>query len=133
MSVLRLLILTTTLLFVSGCASIGSFFSGSDPVKPVVIETKAVERTPLNIPEPAPLKTRELKWIVVTPDNIDDVWKKLSDDKTDLVLFAITDDGYEQLSLSMSEIRAFVQQQRSIIVKYKEYYEKDSTNVDGKQ
>lgn len=61
--------------------------------------------------------------MVVTPDNVEEVWKKLADGKDDLVLFAITDNGYEQLSLTMAEIRNYIASQRQIIIKYKEYYE----------
>lgn len=98
-------------------------------MKPIEVVAKPVERTKLNISDPAPLKSRELKWIVVTPDNVDEVWKKLADGKTDLVLFALTDDGYEQLSISMSEIRNYISSQRQIIIKYKEYYETETQDV----
>jgi hypothetical protein len=91
------------------------------------VQTKAVERTRLNLADPAPLKGRELNWIVVTPENAEEVWKRLKEENTDLVLFAITDDGYEQLALTMAELRNFIASQRAIIVKYKEYYEPPKT------
>ena len=69
------------------------------------------------------MKGRELAWIVVTPENAEEVWKKLKDENADLVLFAITDDGYEQLALTMAEIRNYIAQQRAVLIKYKEYYE----------
>ena len=92
-------------------------------VKPIEIQTKAVERTPLNLAEPTPLKGRELDWIVITPENAEEVFKRLREKNVDVVLFAITDEGYEALSLSMAEIRNYIAQQRAIIIKYKEYYE----------
>jgi len=91
------------------------------------VQTKAVERTRLNLADPAPLKGRELSWIIITPENAEEVWKKLKESNTDVVLFAITDDGYEQLALTMAELRNFIAQQRAIIVKYKEYYEPPKT------
>lgn len=114
---------------VSGCSFLPTFGLGEPDVKPIEVVAKPVERTKLNISDPAPLKSRELKWIVVTPDNVDEVWKKLADGKTDLVLFALTDDGYEQLSISMSEIRNYISSQRQIIIKYKEYYETETQDV----
>jgi hypothetical protein len=60
---------------------------------------------------------------VVTPDNIDQVWRNLEEKKIDLVLFAITDDGYEEMALNLAQIRNFISQQREIIIKYREYYE----------
>jgi hypothetical protein len=91
------------------------------------VQTKAVERTRLNLADPAPLKGRELSWIIITPENAEEVWKKLKESNTDVVLFAVTDDGYEQLALTMAELRNFIAQQRAIIVKYKEYYEPPKT------
>jgi len=82
-----------------------------------------VERTPLNLPDPAPPRAREMEWIIVTPDNASAVWQRLRNANTDVVVFALTDDGYETLSLTIAEFRNFIAQQRAIILKYREYYE----------
>ena len=121
MNVRRLLILLTLLPLINGCASIASLFGSS--VKPVEVQTKAVERTKLNLPEPSPIKGRDIKWIVITPENAEKVFSKLKDENVDLVLFALTDNGYEQLALSMAEIKNFIATQRAIIGQYKQYYE----------
>lgn len=113
------IVLLTSLLLLSGCAS----FGWQSSVKPIEIQTKAVERTKLNIRDPDIFKSREMNWIVITPENAEIVWKKLKEENTDLVLFGITDDGYEQLALTMAELRNLIAQQRMIILKYKEYYE----------
>jgi hypothetical protein len=89
----------------------------------VEIQTRAVERTPLNLPDPEPLKAREVEWIIITPENAQEVFAKLKEKNVDIVLFAVTDDGYEALSLSMAEIRNHIARQRGIIIKYREYYE----------
>jgi outer membrane PBP1 activator LpoA protein len=114
-----LLTAITLPLLVSGC---GSFGWRSD-VQPVEIQKRAVERTPLRLPDPAPLQARELEWIIVTPENAEATWQRLRESNTDVVLFALTDDGYETLALTMAELRNFIAQQRGIILKYKEYYE----------
>jgi len=115
----RILSILTIPLLISGC----SVFSWGERVKPIEIQTKAVERTRLNLPDPTPIKANPVEWIVVTPENAEEVWKRLREKNVDLVLFAITDDGYEQLSVSMAELRNFIAQQRQVIIKYKEYYE----------
>lgn len=115
----HLLILLIPLL-ISGCG-ITSWFR--DPVKPVEIQTKAVERTRLNLPDPTPIPNREINWIVITPANAEEVWKRLEELNSDIVLLGLTDDGYEQLALTMAEIRNLIAKQRTIILKYKEYYE----------
>jgi len=73
--------------------------------------------------EPTPLKTRDIKFIIITRENFEEVMKELTDNGVDPVVFALTDVGYEQLSLTMADIRNLLATQRSIIAKYKEYYE----------
>lgn len=119
MNARHLLILLTPLL-ISGCG-LTSWFR--DAVKPVEIQTKQVERTRLNLPEPTPLNAREVKWVIITPENASEVWKRLEEENSDMVLIGLTDDGYEQLALTMAEIRNMLAQQRTIILKYKDYYE----------
>lgn len=122
----RLSLILLTLPLISGC-SVLSLFKKEPDVKPIEIQTKAVERARLNIPEPTPLTGRQMHWVIITPENTEEVWKKLKEENTDLVLFGLTDDGYEQLSITMAEIRNFIAQQRTIIIKYKEYYEPPKT------
>jgi len=126
-SVLRLSILLTSLSLISGCASFWPFGSKSE-VKQVEIQKKEVERTRLDLPMPPPLKAREMQWFVVTPENIDQVWAKLKEQNVDLVVFALTDDGYQELAMTMAEVRNYIASQRAIIVKYKEYYEPAKTS-----
>ena len=120
MNVRTLLITITLPLLVSGCSFLPKW--GSD-VKPIEVQKKAVERTQLKLNDPAPLQAREIKWVIITPENAEEVFKKLKEQNADLVLFGLTDDGYEQLALSMAEIRNYIASQKAIIVKYREYYE----------
>ena len=113
------LVLATSILL-SGCASFSLLGSR---VKPLEIQTKAVERTPLNLEAPAPLKSKPVEWILITPQNAEEVWAKLKEKNADLVLFGLTDDGYEELSMTMAELRNYIAAQRQLIIKYKEYYE----------
>jgi hypothetical protein len=108
----------------SGCASFSLF---GNRVKPVQIETKAVERTRLNLPDPAPLSPKPIEWILITPANAEQVFADLKAKNADMVLFGLTDDGYESLAITMAELRNLIASQRQIIVKYKEYYEPEKT------
>jgi hypothetical protein len=125
---LRWSTLLISLFLISGCASFWPFNSKSE-VKEIQIQKKEVERTRLNLPEPSPLKAREFTWVVVTPENIESVWQKLKDQNVDLVLFALTDDGYQELAMTMAEVRNYIASQKAIIIKYKEYYEPAKTPV----
>ena len=119
-------ILLLSLSLISGCASLWPFSSKSE-VKEIQIQKKEIERTRLDLPVPPPIKAREMQWFVVTPENIDQVWVKLKEQGTDLVVFALTDDGYQELAMTMAEVRNYIASQRAIIVKYKEYYEPTKT------
>lgn len=103
----------------SGCAWL-PWWKSEDPI---VINKKAVERTPLALPDPSPVRPTAVEWLVVTPENVDKVWELLKKKNADLVLFAVTDDGYETLATDMAQIRNYMAQQREIIIRYREYYE----------
>jgi hypothetical protein len=105
----------------SGCASFGNLFG--ERVKPVEIQTKAVERTRLDIPFPAPVTAKPIEWIIITPENAEQIWAKLKEANADIVLLGLTDNGYEQLAVTIAELRNMIAAQRQIIIKYKEYYE----------
>ena len=114
------LIATFLLPLISGCSILPKW--GSD-VKAIEVKTVAVEKTRLNLKDPPPLEARDVQWIVITPENAETVFQRLRDENIDVVLIGLTDVGYEQLSLTMAEIKNYIAQQKAIIVKYKEYYE----------
>ena len=121
----RWLILATSLLLLTnltGCASISGLF-GKEDVKPIEVVAKPIERAPLNIADPKPLSLKPFEWTVITKENAAEVFKRLEDNKDSIVLFGLTDDGYQQLSMTIAEIRTLIATQREIIIKYKEYYE----------
>lgn len=78
-----------------------------------------VDRPALVVPTATPIETREVSWIVVTDQNRDEVFNSLSDPQ---VLFAVSPQDYERLSLNLNDIRAYVQQQQQIIAAYRRYY-----------
>ena len=119
MNVLRSLILLTILPLISGCSLLAAW----QAIKPIEVKTKAVERTKLNLAEPPPLQAREIKWVLITKENAEKVFTELEKNGIDIVLFGLTDEGYEQLAMTMAELRNHIATQRSIIIKYREYYE----------
>lgn len=104
----------------SGCVTFDWF---RKPAEPIRVEKQAVERTRLDLPDPKPIRPSTHNWIVITPKNADKIWAELRAKNVDLVLFALTDDGYEELAVDMAQIRTFIQQQRDIIIRYRDYYE----------
>jgi len=111
-----LLILATSLTVISGCSS----------VKELEIFTKEVKKTPLNIDEPAPLPMNKVDWVIITKDNYEEVFEKLKKGGDDIVLFGLTDGGYEQLAINFAQIRKYIMLNRNVLMQYKKYYEGDS-------
>ena len=86
--------------------------------------SEPVERPLLILPESEITEMRGVDYIVVTEENIDEVWAELEASGKPIVLFALTHDGYEALALNNADIIRFLSEQRAVIIAYKEYYEK---------
>ncbi len=117
----NVLLLSIGSLLLSSCASFSLF--NKDKVKEVKVETVEVERQKLNLKTPLPIELLDPSWIIIHPSNAEDVWEVLKDDKKDIVLFALTDEGYQALSVNLTKLRNIIEQQRIILFKYKKYYE----------
>lgn len=113
-----IVLLVAASIALSGC---GSFFR--KPVEPIQVISKPVEKTPLSIENPQPLRLRPVDWIVVTPQNWEEVFKQMQSKDQNLVLFGLTSEGYQTLSVTIAELRNLINTQRIIIQKYKDYYE----------
>lgn len=114
-STLNALGFITSLLLVSACST-----SNIEPVTSVQVRTVEVPRPAPIVPNVDQLDLRTVEWVVITPENID---QKFSDIKNgEIVLFALTREGYENLALNMSDIRAMVEQQKKIIAIYQKQF-----------
>ena len=117
---------------ISGCATF-SLFDKEPDVKPIEIIKKSVEKTPLNLPMSDPLKLESVNWRIVTPENIDKVWEELGAEGGNVVLFALTEDGYKTLSLNFAQIRNFILTQNEMLIKYRLYYEPEKKQEQVKE
>lgn len=117
-------ILTIILISSTGCSTIGGWFSKE--VKPIPVVSKPVEKPPLALIDPEPLNAtnKRIEWVVITPDNATQTFEKM--ESSSRVLFGLTADGYQDISMLMAEIRMFITTQRQMIKKYRDYYEKSS-------
>jgi hypothetical protein len=108
--------LIATLILLAGCSS---------KPAPIVVDTRPTARPPLVIQPVDPIVARKVEWIIVTPENVETVFEQLRTEGKDIVLFALTDDGYKDMSLNLADIQKLVRQQRSIIVAYERYYKNE--------
>jgi len=96
--------------------------------KEMTFFSKPLEKPALSLEMPAPITPHKIKWFIITPENADEVFKKIEAAGYDVVLFGLTDDGYEALSMNMAELRKYIFEQRKIIGAYKNYYEPNKKN-----
>jgi len=102
---------------VLGCILLSSC---ATKVQRVEVVSEPVEKPTLTLPEADELRSLPVQWLVITPENFEEQVKKL--DGRPVVFFALTDEGYANLGLNISAIRAFIQQQQAIIFAYENYY-----------
>ena len=85
----------------------------------------------LVLPQADELFFRPVEWILVTPENYQETFDRLSEKGSPMVLFGLTDSGYEALATNLSSLRAFVQQQQIIIAAYESYYKESESALDA--
>jgi hypothetical protein len=90
--------------------------------QPIEISAKPIQKPQLNLPPVDELRLREVDWIVVNRDNIEEKLAELEANGVPIGLYILTGEGYENLGLNISDIRALVQQQKQIIIAYENYY-----------
>ena len=113
-----IILLPLLALFLVGCAG--------NKVKPepkVVIQKEIEKKLPLNIADPLPLELQEIQWVIVTRDNIEEVWAEIEGANEGVALFALRHGDYERLALNIADIRAVIGEYVIILKRYKEYYE----------
>ena len=109
-SVLVSLILITSLTSCSG-------------VKELTIFKKKVEREKLNLNKPTPLQLEQLRWIIITSENAEEVFKRLEEEGIDPVLFGLTDKDFQLIAKNFAQIRNQLKITNDLLDKYKQYYE----------
>jgi len=115
-SILNVLLLLTLAIFLTNCSG----------VKQLSIFKEEVKRQELNLEKPTPLQLEQIKWIIITSENADEVFKKMEEQGLDPVLFGLTDNDYQLIAKNFAQIRNQLKITNDLLDKYKEYYEGDN-------
>lgn len=102
----------------------------SPPVQKIEISTTPVEKPQLVLPKADQLFQRPIEWIIITPENAEEAFKSIQGRGRPILLFGITDKGYENLALNLSDLRAYLQQQKAIIAAYENYYQQSNKAIE---
>ena len=104
--------------------------SSNKPV-PIEISAKPIEKPTLVLPPVDELNMRKVEWIVINEANVEEVIARLQGEGKAFAVYALTGEGYGNLSLNFSAIRAMVQQQQAIIAAYEGYYQAAEEAMDN--
>jgi hypothetical protein len=97
----------------------------------IEVSAKPIEKPKLVLPAPEVLRMKEVKWVLLTPENFEEKLKDFEKSGRPIVFFALTDEGYENISMNFSSIRAYIQQQQAIIAAYENYYKNANEALDA--
>ena len=103
----------------------------SAPVQQIEVSAKPIDRPTLTLPNADRLDMRNVDWIIITPDNAEEVFARLQAERKSVALFALTDKGYEAISLNINDLRTYIQQLQAIIVAYEGYYADSNSALDA--
>ena len=75
--------------------------------------------------KPTPLELENLRLIIITSENAQEVFKKLEEQGIDPVIWGLTDKDFELLAKNFAQIRNQLKITNDLLDKYKEYYEEE--------
>jgi len=94
----------------------------SEPTRPVVIQSQPIQRPNLNLPEVDPYNARPVEWVVVTPENADQVFAEMEAEGRAPTIFGVDEEGYENIAINTQESLRVIMQQQAQIDGYRQYY-----------
>jgi len=103
-------LLISSLTLLSACAS----------QEKVVVQTEIIKADIPTQSRPKPISLSNIKFYVVTKENLNDFLKIFEKENNDIVFYSMSVKDYEKMSLNIAELRRYIVQQDKIIV----YYEK---------
>jgi hypothetical protein len=104
------ILLLSSISLLSACAS----------QEKVVVQTEIIKADIPTQARPKPVSLSNVKFYVVTKENLSDFLKVFEKENNDIVFYSISVKDYEKMSLNIAELRRYIIQQDKIIV----YYEK---------
>jgi hypothetical protein len=97
----------------------------------IEVSAKPIDKPELVLPPVDELNMKKVEWIVINEANVEAVIEKLKGSDGAFAVYALTGEGYGNLSLNFSDIRALVQQQQAIIAAYEGYYQAAEEAMDN--
>jgi hypothetical protein len=98
--------------------------------RPITVSAQPIQRPQLILPSVDELRMRNVEWVIINEENIETRLQEFKTTGQPIALFVLTAEGYENLALNLSDIRALIQQQQEIIAAYEGYYVQAEETLD---
>ena len=118
---MRKLILAPFCLLLAACNTTGPM---------VLTKTSVVDRPKFDAQEPRPASQNGVQWMIITRDNVGAKLDELEKTQGVVTLFALTPQGYQNLSINIAELRRYIAEKNASYLAVKKYYE---TPVESKK
>tara|TARA_R110000851_G_scaffold252842_2_gene405307 strand:- start:891 stop:1271 length:381 start_codon:yes stop_codon:yes gene_type:complete len=93
-----------------------------EAVTPIVIKNEPIDRPRLIVPSVDRFAAMPVKWTIVTPSNVEQVFADMQAKGTPLALFVVTARGYENIAINTQGALSVIVQQQAVIDGYQVYY-----------
>ena len=113
-------LLLINIIFLSGCSTYGNLF---DPPEPKQVEIITVqEPAPIyHPPLPGNVSPSEIKWKILNPETMRTYVENYDNgDAPAVAYYALTAQGYENLSNNIADIKRYIRQSLTIIKYYRD-------------
>ena len=91
----------------------------------VVVQTEYQEQLVPIQERPKAVAMPPVDWFIITEENLEEKLAEIDTKTGDVVLFAITPKGYENLALGIGDLRRYIKDQQAVIGYYEEALSKD--------
>ena len=89
-------------------------------------------RQKLDLVKPTMPELEKLRWIIITSENADEVFRKMEEQGLDPVLFGLSDKAFQLIAKNFAQIRAHLKHTNDLLDQYKEYYEPENKKKEKK-
>ena len=89
-------------------------------------------RQELDLQKPTMPELEKLRWIIITSENADEVFRKMEEQGLDPVLFGLSDKDFQLIAKNFAQIRAHLKHTNDLLDQYKEYYEPENKKKEKK-
>ena len=121
-NLLKKTLLLSTVLTISGCATLPNWFEEEDKPTLPTVEIRTVEvKTPIVHPEmPRAITLKVPEWYVVSDKNLEEFLERIAKRHQGQVVFTAMSIGdYELMAYNMQEIKRYINQLKEVVVYYR--------------